>query len=413
MNTITDNYDFGKQIARDLYNKIGLAQDEIDLRMNQIDLLANCNPHASLSRKGGGVGTLLLDKQGRNAFLMPPMVAADDREAFALERAYDDAPQFGIPSSGVPLPLLTVWTTKQIVQRFKAMSVHLLTEPYQQGIWSTRQVKIPTRVDTGNVRLYDDFSMNGGTAPNYNWVTRDIEYFEETRSWGEMQIAQFSLAKIDIVTNTRDAMSMVIAQSQNDVGFNGWLGVPSGDKPTLYGILNEPNLNPAISLPADGFIPGTATPTTAWSGKDYNQILRDIRLLVTQVLLQALGNADQSKPWILAIPPSASAALQTPNPIGGALVSETLKTAYPNLTIAVVPNFESSLVVSGVETGQTVVMVLFLTPEGEKPYYELFTTKGLAHRPLVQSTAMSEKESWGIGGVVLHAPMFVSYAYGC
>lgn len=228
--------------------------------------------------------------------------------------------------------------------------------------------------------------------------------------WGTLQEAQFSLAKIPYVNKLREAMAINIAQFQNDLGFQGYTGIPDTNQPMLWGILNEPNLNPAISLPADGQIPGTLTPTTAWYGKDYSQIIRDIQLLVKQVLEQAAGNATTEDRFILAIPPSAEVALLTSTPYG-VTVKEQLRKMFPRIEFVITANFEADLVTTGEETGETVVMVLF-EYKGQTPYRDLFVTKLQGHRPHTLPSAIIEKMAMALAGTMLPYPTFVSHAYG-
>lgn len=401
-----------------LYADMGLTQAAINSRISQGAMLSNMNPAYSLTGKGGGV-SMAYDAQ--SGLASRPIVVHDLAEASALRQAVenrmpramdDDTYAFNIPSNGVPLPLLTIWTTRSIEQIYKKTTLSRLTGSWQQGAPGVMEIKIPTIGLDGRVDIYDDYSMNGATSLNTNWITRNIGYFEETMGWGTMQAAQYGLAKIDYTNRLRETMAITIAQFQNDLGFQGYLGIPSTNAPMLWGILNEPNLNAAISLPADGQTPGTLTPTTAWQGKSYSQILRDVQLLVAQVMLQALGHINIDSPFIMALPPSAAAYLTT-STVYGVTVAEQLKKMFSGIEIVSTPNFEASLVLSGAETNQTVIMLLFKNDEnGEMPYDELFVTKWQGHRPVPMSSSVSEKISMGLGGVFLKYPLYVSYAYG-
>jgi len=403
--------DYQLNVFKNAYSKIGLAEDGIKERIKQVNSLAKQNPSNSLTGKGGGV-CVATDRL--------PLFATDWEEASALSdvlaptsRAMDvDTYNFNIPSNGVPLPLLTIWTTRMIQEIFKVPTLSQLTAPWQQGAPGVMEIKIPTVGYDGSPDIYDDFSAAGNNSINTNWVTRQIAYFEDTLGWGEMQQAQYGMAKIDYVSQQREGMAIIVSQFQNDLGFQGYTGIPNTDQPMLWGILNEPNLNPAIMLPNDGQVPGTLIPTTAWSGKDYSQILRDVQLLVEQVLFQALGNATTSSRFILAIPPSADAALMTSTTFGKTVKEQLIK-MFPKIEFVVVPNFEASFVTTGQQTDQTVVMVLFANNKtGEMPYSELFVTKWQSHRPFYMPTSVTEKMSFGLGGVILKWPMFVSFAYG-
>ena len=403
-----------KNLIRDVYSNMGLSSIAINNRMQQSEMLARKNPTGSLEGKGGGVSMAYDTFSGES---LDPVVVKDLAEASILAKVINsrvgdtDTFAFNLPSNGVPLPLLTIWTTRAIEQIYKKPALSKLAGSWQQGAPGVMEIKIPTIGLDGNVDIYDDFSMNGSTSLNTNWVTRNIAYFEQTLGWGTMQAAQYGLAKLDYVNRLREAMTITIAQFQNDIGFQGYLGIPSTNAPMIWGILNEPNLNPAISLPADGQIPGTLTPTTAWAGKDYSQIIRDVQLLFAQVALQSLGHIQADSPFIMAYPPSIEGYLMT-STVFGITVKEQLQKMFKNIEFVPTANFEAEGVVTGAQAGQTVIMLLFKNPEnGEMPYDELFVTKWQGHRPVAMSSSVSEKVSMGLGGVILKYPLYVTYAY--
>jgi hypothetical protein len=93
----------------------------------------------------------------------------------------------------------------------------------------------------------------------------------------------------------------------------------------------------------------------------------------------------------------------------GITVREALKQQYPNMEIIATPNFEASLN----DSDNTVVMLLLEHPKTKQmPFVELYSTPYMGFRPLVMSSAMSEKVAMGLGGVMLFYPIYVSYAYG-
>jgi len=405
-----------REFVKDIYRKIGLSESSIDNRIQQSDMLSTFNkdPHVGT---GGGVACAYDSVTGS---FHAPLVVKDLNEAILVRKALEnmnavamdsDTYAFNIPSSGVPLPVLTIWTTRMIEQMYKKTTLSLLAGSWQQGSPGVEEIKIPTMSYAGKIGLYNDYSQNGSTSININWVTRNIIYFEESLVWGDMQQAQFELAKIDYVNKLREALSITVGQFQNDLGFQGYAGITSSNKPQLFGILNEPNLNPAISLPASGIIPGTTTLTTAWYGKSFNQLVTDVQLLFRKVMLQTEGQADINSKCILALPPSAESALATPNPISSQPFREYLRQVFPNMEIVITPNFEASLNTTGATTNQTVVMLLLQHPNGEMPYDELFVTKWQGHRPVPMASSISEKISFGLGGVILKYPAFVTYAF--
>ena len=396
--------------AKQIYTKMGLPINEIESRMNKINWLQSSLPERS--HEGNAGGKLLSQGLG-------PVLFCDRQEVkeglapFVAKMAHDaDAYAFNIPSSGIPAVFTTIWTTRMVEQLYKAMTLHKLAGSWQQGAPGVQNVMIPTIGYNGSVEPYSDFSMNGNTSINTDWVNKPIAYFQQALTWGDMQQAQYGLAKIDYVARMREAMAIAVAQFQNDIGFNGYTGIPSGNQPFISGILNDPGLQPAITLPADGQIPGTLTPTTSWNGKDFNQIVRDFRLFVNAVFAQSAGNVDLQTRGVFALPPSVYASLTTPNPISSVSVAQYLKEVFPNIELVQCPNFEALMNTTAVTPNQTVGMLILDHPNGEKAFDELFVIKWQGHRPVPMASSVSEKISYGLGGAFLKYPFLVSYAFG-
>ena len=401
---------------KNIYKRANISDSGAIERIKDCEFLAKHNATFMDAKSNKGFGGGVFIEGGMFDGYQKPIVAADSKEAAKIVGKMMDSifevPQFNLASSGVPEPLTTVWTAKMIKQIFKTTTLSQITGSWQQGVPGVTDIKIPVMGYDGFSEPYTDYGMAGSSSINTTWVGRTVIQLEQTLTWGDMQQAQFGLAKIDYVTNLREAQSITVAQQQNDIGFQGYSATGAGNAPYIYGIINEPNLNAAISLPADGTIPGTITPTVQWIGKDFNQLCRDFRLLLDGILNTAVGHITLSTKMKLVIPLSAQAALTTPNPIASETFGEFLSKTYKNLEVVVSPNFQASLVTTGVTTGETMVMLMAENEMGEMPYDELFVTKWLGHRPVPMASSIAEKISYILGGVVLKYPLFVSSAYG-
>ena len=414
-----------KQYLSDKYRRIGkytgnyLSDAEIRGRIKDIELLTKTNEPTI--KIGDSVGYGLSINKDNNIFssgssINFPIIARDSEEARALAKVMDDTqtPQFNINSSGVPQPFTTIYTSQVIKELYKKTALKEIAGDAQQGVWGVTDVKFPVRITGGLSQLYSDISIGGQSVVNYNWVARQVQYWEQSLVYGEMQQATFSLAKIDIVSDLREAMAESIAQQQNDLGFYGW--APNGGNAgyfSLFGILNEPNLAPAITFPNDGTIIGTTTATTSWAGKTFAQIQRDIRLLIVDLVKRSTG-------WVrldtikgkLVLPPSIEPYLSMTTDYGYS-VRQWMKDFIPNITVVTTVNFESSTIIPQNPNSTNAVMLLVEHPKtGEMPFKEIFVTKLQGFRPFVQSTALVEKVGYGLGGVILFYPYLVSYAFG-
>ena len=317
---------------------------------------------------------------------------------------------YGIPSTGVPAPFTTIFSTQMIKQLFKATTLSKITSPWQQGVYGIEEAKIPTSQISGSSALYSDVSMNGHTSLNFNWLSKKIIYLENTLNYGELQTAQFDLAKIPYVQTLREGTATLISQNQNDIGFNGFsTGLSSEDK-KIFGLINDPMMPATLTLPKDGIVPGSQTTTTAWSGKTFMQIVRDIRLLMSSIVKKTVGHIDYANTrMLLVIPSEAYVALSTPNEISGKTVIEFLNETYKKLEIIQCPNFESEI-----STDDTTLIYLMAEHPDTKelPVAELFVNKWYGHRPVPRSSSISEKVSYAMGGVVTKYPFLIARATG-
>jgi hypothetical protein len=400
---------------KSIYKNAMVSDSGASARIADAEFLAkhNATQYDAQSNQGKGGGVFI--EGGMFDGYQKPVVVADAKEAVGVVGSMMDSlfevPAFNPASSGVPQPLTTIWTTRMIEQVYKKTTLSEVAGSWQQGVPGVTDIKIPVIGFEGVSEPYSDFSMSGNSSVNVTWVPRQLIQLEQTLAWGDMQQAQFALAKIEYVTRLREAQSITIAQQQNDIGFQGYTATGAGNSPYIYGIINEPNLNPAISLPADGVVPGTITPTVAWYGKDFNQLCRDFRLLFQALSQTSEGWVSLSTKVKLLLPPSAQTALTTPNPLSSVTFGQFLKETY-NVEIVVCPNFEASLVTTGETTGETLVMLQAQHPNGEMPYDELFVTKWLGHRPVPMASSVAEKVSYILGGCILKYPFLVTTAYG-
>lgn len=401
-----------KQDIEALYSSLGMDHNVKLTKLTLADNLLRYNPVGTKGKSGGG----LIPTHG--GFLSQPLtnqsvaIAEDSNEYVAMFQKLQDADtyQYGPYSSGAPEALTTVWTTRQIKQLYKNKTADLITEPWQQGTFGTTNIKIPMSQIAGHPVLYNENGMGGSSSTNYQWIDRRVVYWEQSINYGEMQEAQFSLAKIPYVADLREATAETVAQFQNDLTFNGYV---AGDC-TLNGILNDYNLKPMISLPADGQVPGTSTPTVSATGKDFFQQVRDIRILVEQATNQSGGTVSALSPSICAMSPASLAALSgTPNPLGSNTALEFLQNTYKNMEFVAVPNFTAGANVFGQQPNQTAIYLMYKHPStGELPISKIFTTLWQGHRPVPMASSINEKISFGLSGALVKYPFLIVSAYG-
>lgn len=382
-----------------VYDSLGYSEETQTKQFKLINNLVAKKPKEFVGKKSTGMGMIFDD----NVNSYPCLVINDSDATMARKLLASDADtfEFNIPSSGVPEVFTTVWTNRVIKQMLKLLTINEVADPWQQGSFGTMNIQIPVQTISGYAQPYSDNSMNGNTSVNYNWINRRVGYFEQSISYGDMQQAQFGLAKMDYVSDLRNAMTETVAQEQNDIAFSGYQGIPDTDLPHIYGVINDPNLNAFITLPDDGEDP-TLNPSTEWRYKTFEEQVRDFILMATQLSTQGGGRLTSQSSGVLALPTTAEPATNKANMYGKTFTSY-LKENYPNIRIVTVPNFDATL--TGLS--DTVGMLMLDTDDGQKPFSELYTIKWQGHRPVPLASSISEKISYGVGGSICKYPLLV------
>jgi hypothetical protein len=196
----------------------------------------------------------------------------------------------------------------------------------------------------------------------------------------------------------REAAAINLAQTRNDIGFHGFAGIDN-----LYGLLNDPSLNPANPFP------NGASLSSAWSTKTYTEVIADIYLLYTELVVNAGGLIDTTTPMILGVPMSAWTALyEKQNALGNKNVATYLRETFPALEIIQVPNYEAAL------TGSTTYCQLIVKQLGGiDTVNNIFNSLWNSHGPIRTVSGMQEKISVGFGGVFVARALGIATGTGC
>ena len=189
---------------------------------------------------------------------------------------------------------------------------------------------------------------------------------------------------IDFAASKQRAAATVI-----DIDANRFylLGVQGKE---IYGILNDPDLPPAIVAEPNG----TGTVNTNWSGKTTQQIYDDVLGLFSELVSQSAGLIDNNTPLILALSPASSVFLGAATDFNVSVL-DMLNKYFLNLKIVTLPELASPT------SGNTAFLIapeIAGMPTGELGYGE----KILAGRVVPKLSALKQKYVSGTyGGLVL------------
>lgn len=330
----------------------------------------------------------------------PQFLANDKKEAVQIKMAMDSVDaSFNTPSSGVPAFMTTIYTNQVIKAITQKVAFREIGGDYQQGGLETNSLSFPTIAFSGNVSTYDDRDQPYTSDINLNYENRGVYRYSTAISYGDLEVATLSAAKIDAISLKREAAAKKMLLVQNDIFFNG-VSIAKD----VRGLLNDSDLNPAIPAPAS-----VSKPTSAkWKYKEYTEIVNDI-LLMFNGIVSKLGNnvnIDTTTPMILALSPQEQTYLVKPN-IYGRTALEYVKSTFPNIRIVTAVQYK----LSDADTGNLAQLILEKVDDIDT-VSNGFTFQALFSNTVVGMSAIKQKVSCGVAGALIRLPAAIATMTG-
>lgn len=322
---------------------------------------------------------------------------AQDGSLMAMDAAY---PLVTSANSGIPAMLSTYLDPKMIEVLVAPMkAAEAAGGEVKKGDWTTRTAMFPVIESTGEVTSYGDYNNSGSSGANFQFPQRQSYHYQTITQWGERELADAGLAKVDWAARLNIASALALNKYQNKTYLFGVSGLQN------YGMINDP------SLPAD-IAPNTKTAGgTAWilpSGQvnaTNLEILQDVQKLFFTMQARLNGLIDVTTPLTLIMSPQTSVAMTVAN---GTVTTVTawdlIHKAFPNLEIKTVPEYATA----GGQKMQLVVNEL----EGQRTWDCAFTEKMRAHPIILELSAFKQKKSAGTWGTIVFRPMCVAGMIG-
>lgn len=308
--------------------------------------------------------------------------------------AADAQPVLGIgsPNAGVPWYMTNVidpQTIRALVAPMKAAEI--LGGEAKKGDWTTDSIQFPTAEATGEVSSYGDFSANGSTGANFNWVPRQSYHFQTITQWGEREAERFGEARINYAAELNNSSALVLAKFHNQAAFYGVSGLMN------YGLLNDPSLSSPLT-------PATkAAGGTSWTSATPTEINADIQALYAKLQTQMNGLVDLDAPMVLAMAPVSEVYLLNTNTYGVS-VRDLLKKNFPNLEVKTAPEYATS--------GGNLVQLIMKEYEGVQTAVPAFTEKLRAHPVTPGLSSWQQKKSGGTWGTIIRRPAAIAQMLG-
>ena len=263
----------------------------------------------------------------------------------------------------------------------------------KKGDWTMLTTQFPVVENTGEVSSYGDFSNNGSSGANINFVSRQSYQFQTVTQYGEREMEMAGLAKINYAAELNVSSAMALDKFMNKSFFFGVTGLQN------YGLLNDPNLITPVTPGATGTGTGTL-----WSTKDGAAIYGDIAgVLYAKLIAQTKGLVNRESPMKLVMSPEMEVNLTKTNSFN-VNVSDQLKKNFPNLAVETAVEYAT--------TGGQLVQLIVDNIDGQKTGYCAFSEKMRAHPVVIGLSNFSQKKSAGIWGSIVRMPICIAQLLG-
>ncbi len=322
------------------------------------------------------------------------IIAKNSAHAFAIMKQFNDD-AYSITSQGTPQYLTTIWTNKVFEVITRAKVFEQVSHPFQQGMFGITNIKIMTLSGASNPALYSDYGVQGDSSINVNWIDRQVVNFERMLIYGDLQVAQMSMGKVDYVGRQRTLMLEQIKLHQDAIGFFGY-----SENMQLFGLLNDPSLNPTLTAGIKAGAPAGSA-STLWLYATFFELIADIQSLYGAIVARAGGHLGTDEKCYLLIPPAVFVNLMTTTaPLGNIPFEQWLKLVFPNMQIIQAPLLQGT----GTPIGSVVpnqCVLIFDNIEGQECLLNAFVTLYNSHGVVRLASSYQEKISYVLGGAII------------
>ena len=176
---------------------------------------------------------------------------------------------------GVPAVLTSYVDTGVTSVLYAPRNATEVAKEVQYGTWTDSTAIFKVREASGFVAPYGDFSHNGRSDVNYNFPRREQALFQTIIEFGDFEQELSTEAKLNLIADKQMAAATTISIAANYFYLFGVAGRE------ITGLLNDPNLNPAVAAAATG-----TSSSTKWADKTLLNIYDDIIDLFNELVSQ-------------------------------------------------------------------------------------------------------------------------------
>lgn len=285
---------------------------------------------------------------------------------------------------GVPAVLTSYVDTGVTSVLYAPRNATEIAKEVKYGDWTTSTAVFKVREASGYIAPYGDFSPNGRSDINYNFPRREQALFQTVMEYGDFEQELSTEAKLNLIADKQMAAATTISIAANYFYLFGVAGRE------ITGLLNDPNLNPAIAAAATG-----TSSSTNWADKTLLNIYNDIIALFDELVNQN-PNITQSTPLILALSPSSNVQLARSSEYNTSVMDLLNKYFIGGLKIVVLPELEA---VNGDKTAYLICPEIL----GEEVAVTAFSEKFKLFPLVREMSGQKQKAAFSTyGGIIKH-----------
>jgi len=306
-----------------------------------------------------------------------------------------DAAPVTSANNAIPQYLLNLMNPEVIRVLLAPMKAEKIFGTVKKGSLHTKTTTFIQSEIGGAVDTYGDVSHGGSVDVNHNFPGFDSYAFETTMTVGDVEAAEWSEAKINLLSEKELAAADTIKRTHNKIWFFGVNGLRN------YGLTNNPNLPATINPDPDPSV--TGNPTMWETAKSALGVFNDVKKLRGALQRQSRGHIPDDAQLKLVISTNRAESLLKTNEFGITVI-DRLKKAFPNLEVIDVPEYSTP---AG-EMAQLIAVSVEGHKTGEIGYTELMRSHGIV-RGL---SATQEKKSAGNWGSIIYHPFAIATMIG-
>lgn len=300
------------------------------------------------------------------------------------------------PNAGIP-SMFTMWVDPDVfrVVFSPLRAVEIIGPERRVGDWTMQTAMFPIEEPIGETTAYGDYNNSGENTANVNFPQRQAFLYQAIIEYGDLEVARFAAAKINMVAAKQRSRVRQLNTFQN---FSYFYGIAQLQN---YGLVNDPNLPASIS-PAPKAYGGTTWLSGNQVKATANEIYGDLLALYIQLVAQNAGVVNRESELVFVMDPQHEAALATTNSFGNN-VTDLLKKNFPNHKVVSAVQYGpvSATQPQGQPSGLSLIQLICPEVEGQRTMFPAFNERLRTHRVVYDMSAARQKCTSGTFGTVI------------